>query len=161
MRPRWLSRIGDDLIFDSRRCLETARMGLSLRIYCDSLGLLGQFDRLNDITKDKLNMPSAPVSVVVYERAPKKRVSWALVRRQLLYPIPFTTRYLAMSTQSLPLVEIRSLKEDSSRVPHPSHRHAAPSAPWPWIDLDDGVFLFTMKDTCLGHRPCAYEPYSC
>jgi hypothetical protein len=27
---------------------------------------------------------------------------------------------------------------DPSRVPNPSHRHAAPSAPWPWVDLGDG-----------------------
>ncbi|KAF8955067.1 hypothetical protein BDZ97DRAFT_1765535 [Flammula alnicola] len=30
-------------------------------------------------------------------------------------------------------------KEDKTRVPHPSHRHAAPSAPWPWVDLEDEV----------------------
>jgi len=29
--------------------------------------------------------------------------------------------------------------DDPDRVPHPSHRHAAPSAPWPWIDLEDGT----------------------
>jgi len=27
---------------------------------------------------------------------------------------------------------------DEKRVPVPSHRHASPSAPWPWVDLDDG-----------------------
>lgn len=27
---------------------------------------------------------------------------------------------------------------DDKRVPIPSHRHASPSAPWPWVDLDDG-----------------------
>ncbi|EKM78431.1 hypothetical protein AGABI1DRAFT_129541 [Agaricus bisporus var. burnettii JB137-S8] len=26
---------------------------------------------------------------------------------------------------------------DTLRVPNPSHRHAAPSAPWPWVDLGD------------------------
>ncbi|PPQ75034.1 hypothetical protein CVT26_011932 [Gymnopilus dilepis] len=30
-------------------------------------------------------------------------------------------------------------KHDKNRVPHPSHRHASPSAPWPWVDLDDEV----------------------
>ncbi|KAF8902609.1 hypothetical protein CPB84DRAFT_1678779 [Gymnopilus junonius] len=30
-------------------------------------------------------------------------------------------------------------KDDRNRVPHPSHRHAAPSAPWPWVDLEDEV----------------------
>jgi hypothetical protein len=27
---------------------------------------------------------------------------------------------------------------EDNRVPIPSHRHASPSAPWPWVDLDDG-----------------------
>ncbi|KAF8809594.1 hypothetical protein BYT27DRAFT_7162598 [Phlegmacium glaucopus] len=39
-----------------------------------------------------------------------------------------------MSTQNL-----QSSKDELDRVPHPSHRHAAPSAPWPWVDLDDDV----------------------
>ncbi|KAF8991947.1 hypothetical protein BDQ17DRAFT_1370148 [Cyathus striatus] len=26
-----------------------------------------------------------------------------------------------------------------SLIPNPSHRHAAPSAPWPWMDIDDAV----------------------
>lgn len=26
----------------------------------------------------------------------------------------------------------------SNRVPLPSHRHASPSAPWPWVDIEDG-----------------------
>ncbi|KAF9045252.1 hypothetical protein BJ165DRAFT_1346493 [Panaeolus papilionaceus] len=30
-------------------------------------------------------------------------------------------------------------KVNSSKAPHPSHRHAAPSAPWPWVDLEDEV----------------------
>uniref|UniRef100_A0A8H8CID2 Uncharacterized protein n=1 Tax=Psilocybe cubensis TaxID=181762 RepID=A0A8H8CID2_PSICU len=30
-------------------------------------------------------------------------------------------------------------KDDKSRVPAPSHRHASPSAPWPWVDLEDEV----------------------
>jgi hypothetical protein len=29
-------------------------------------------------------------------------------------------------------------KEDKERIPHPSHRHASPSAPWPWVDIEDG-----------------------
>ncbi|KAF8993178.1 hypothetical protein BDQ17DRAFT_1401673 [Cyathus striatus] len=27
----------------------------------------------------------------------------------------------------------------NSPIPNPSHRHAAPSAPWPWMDIDDTV----------------------
>ncbi|KAF8809596.1 hypothetical protein BYT27DRAFT_7135830 [Phlegmacium glaucopus] len=44
-----------------------------------------------------------------------------------------------MSTQNLHIIEKEASKDDSNRVPHPSHRHAAPSAPWPWVDLDDDV----------------------
>ena len=47
-----------------------------------------------------------------------------------------------MSTQNLPLIEKHPSKDDLDRVPHPSHRHAAPSAPWPWVDLEDGVSFF-------------------
>lgn len=28
--------------------------------------------------------------------------------------------------------------DETDRVPRPSHRHASPSAPWPWVDLGDG-----------------------
>ena len=46
-----------------------------------------------------------------------------------------------MLPQDISLDEIvQPSKEKLDRVPHPSHRHAAPSAPWPWIDLDDGWF---------------------
>lgn len=41
----------------------------------------------------------------------------------------------------LPLIEKEPSRDDSHRVPHPSHRHATPSAPWSWTDLDDGVFI--------------------
>ena len=50
-----------------------------------------------------------------------------------------------MSTRDIPLMETQSSKEDLIRVPHPSHRHAAPSAPWPWIDLEDGLCVFFKK----------------
>lgn len=33
-------------------------------------------------------------------------------------------------------------QKDLNRVPKPSHRHAAPFAPWPWIDLADGLFFW-------------------
>ncbi|KAF9474032.1 hypothetical protein BDN70DRAFT_885294 [Pholiota conissans] len=36
-------------------------------------------------------------------------------------------------------VHDRYFEEDSKRVAPPSHRHAAPSAPWPWIDIEDEV----------------------
>ena len=30
------------------------------------------------------------------------------------------------------------LYQEKSKLPVPSHRHAAPSAPWPWINIHDG-----------------------
>ena len=39
---------------------------------------------------------------------------------------------------SLPLIEREPSRNDSHRVPH---RHATPSAPWSWTDLDDGVSI--------------------
>ncbi len=34
----------------------------------------------------------------------------------------------------------RKTAELQNRVPIPSHRHAAPSGPWPWIDLEDSTY---------------------
>ena len=31
----------------------------------------------------------------------------------------------------------RKFREISNRIAPPSHRHAAPSDPWPWIDIQD------------------------
>lgn len=31
----------------------------------------------------------------------------------------------------------RKFEEISNRIGAPSHRHAAPSAPWPWVDIQD------------------------
>lgn len=31
----------------------------------------------------------------------------------------------------------KTFEEEKKRLPTPSHRHAAPSAPWPWIDIHD------------------------
>ncbi|GLB39824.1 putative corA-like Mg2+ transporter protein [Lyophyllum shimeji] len=33
----------------------------------------------------------------------------------------------------------KALEEDKNRLPTPSHRHSAPSAPWPWIDIHDEI----------------------
>ncbi|KAH9474784.1 hypothetical protein JR316_0013249 [Psilocybe cubensis] len=43
-----------------------------------------------------------------------------------------------MSVYSLRLRR-KKRKEDSSKIHPPSHRHAAPSAPWPWVDIQDDV----------------------
>jgi len=49
----------------------------------------------------------------------------------------------AASVRSAPSMRVSirmAPMEDPDRVPHlASHRHAAPSAPWPWIDLEDGT----------------------
>ena len=63
-----------------------------------------------------------------------------------------------MSTPDIPLIETQSSKEDLNRVPHPSHRHAAPSAPWPWIDLEDGVFF--KKNKCFRHHDYTYKKFT-
>jgi len=34
-------------------------------------------------------------------------------------------------------------KEDEGGIPHPSHRHASPSAPWPWVDFEDGELMLS------------------
>ncbi|KAF8062242.1 hypothetical protein FPV67DRAFT_1563640 [Lyophyllum atratum] len=33
----------------------------------------------------------------------------------------------------------KDFEEDKHRLPTPSHRHSAPSAPWPWIDIHDEI----------------------
>ena len=45
-----------------------------------------------------------------------------------------------MSTQN-----IKAPEEGFDRVRLPSYRHAAPSSPWPWIDLEDGLFFFPLR----------------
>lgn len=50
----------------------------------------------------------------------------------------------------------RRVQEVSNRIAPPSHRHAAPSAPWPWVDIqDDGEcpiincrLLFSSQNLC-------------
>lgn len=46
-----------------------------------------------------------------------------------------------------------------SRVPAPSHRHAAPSGPWPWQDLDDPIPP-TRKSTDGSSRETLASPVS-
>ena len=35
-------------------------------------------------------------------------------------------------------MSLRKFEEIPNHLPPPSHRHAAPSAPWPWVDIQDG-----------------------
>ncbi|KAF8902612.1 hypothetical protein CPB84DRAFT_851017 [Gymnopilus junonius] len=48
--------------------------------------------------------------------------------------------------------------EESRRIIPPSHRHAAPSAPWPWVDIDDKIDPTQLESL---HRPipdpCSHE----
>lgn len=37
--------------------------------------------------------------------------------------------------------------QKENQIPTPSHRHAAPSAPWPWINIHDGE----LQDACVSH----------
>ncbi|KAF8153225.1 hypothetical protein B0H34DRAFT_722697 [Crassisporium funariophilum] len=39
----------------------------------------------------------------------------------------------------LPILLKSKVVEDLTRAPHPSHRHAGPAAPWPWVDSQDEV----------------------
>ena len=46
--------------------------------------------------------------------------------------------------------------DNNGRIPNPSYRHAAPSAPWPWLDISDGrysptplPFLHRLKTTAV------------
>jgi len=44
-----------------------------------------------------------------------------------------------MSASSFHQSDEKQIPSDHDRIPPPSHRHAAPSAPWPWVDIEDGA----------------------
>ncbi|KAF9559806.1 hypothetical protein CPC08DRAFT_637387 [Agrocybe pediades] len=53
-------------------------------------------------------------------------------------------------------------KDDRTRVPHPSHRHASPSAPWPWVDLEDEVDRAQLNSALPPIPPlCSHSPLEC
>ncbi|KIM41617.1 hypothetical protein M413DRAFT_72019 [Hebeloma cylindrosporum] len=66
------------------------------------------------------------------------------------------------SKQSMPSVQ-KHPKEDKGRVPHSSHRHASPSAPWPWVDIEDEVDREQLESPLppipplCDHKSCASE----
>lgn len=63
---------------------------------------------------------------------------------------------------ALALAEKKSSKDELNRVPHPSHRHAAPSAPWPWVDLDDAVDPKQLECVAPPIPPlCDHSPEKC
>ena len=45
-----------------------------------------------------------------------------------------------MSVSSFHQFDEKQVPIDHDRIPPPSHRHAAPSAPWPWVDIEDGAY---------------------
>ena len=45
-----------------------------------------------------------------------------------------------MSVSSCQQFDEKQIPSDHDRIPPPSHRHAAPSAPWPWVDIEDGAY---------------------
>ncbi|RDB19710.1 hypothetical protein Hypma_013163 [Hypsizygus marmoreus] len=52
--------------------------------------------------------------------------------------------------------------EDKKRIPAPSHRHAAPSAPWPWIDIHDGIDAEQLASEAPPiPRPCDHKECTC
>ncbi|KAF6751709.1 hypothetical protein DFP72DRAFT_906906 [Ephemerocybe angulata] len=66
---------------------------------------------------------------------------------------------------------IRSRKSatgsDPNRIRPPSHRHAAPSAPWPWVDIGDGMLSNAVDPEQLASSAppipelCAHDGCSC
>lgn len=49
----------------------------------------------------------------------------------------------------MPTIEYGQKLLADSGIPAPSYRHAAPSAPWPWVDIDDGT---SIKSTLVSYR---------
>ncbi|KAF8958968.1 hypothetical protein BDZ97DRAFT_1430263 [Flammula alnicola] len=52
------------------------------------------------------------------------------------------TQVIATSVESdlsYEKIELSSINKSPYKIPHPSHRHASPSAPWPWVDLQDEI----------------------
>lgn len=47
---------------------------------------------------------------------------------------------------------------ETLRIAAPPHRHAAPSGPWPWQDLDDIIPTSTSTDTSSSHTRQSSTP---
>ena len=52
-----------------------------------------------------------------------------------------------MSVSSFHQFDEKQIPSDHDRIPPPSHRHAAPSAPWPWVDIEDGACSTERRST--------------
>lgn len=51
----------------------------------------------------------------------------------------------------------KAFEEEKKRLPIPSHRHAAPSAPWPWVDIHDGLFLHHLSVPLTNTMLCCLD----
>src|SRR5277367_4559365 len=58
-------------------------------------------------------------------------------------------------TESINLEELGPL---SKRVPLPSHRHATPSGPWPWMDLESDETNHPPRIVPCAHEDCTICP---
>ncbi|KAF9011850.1 hypothetical protein BDQ17DRAFT_1405449 [Cyathus striatus] len=63
-------------------------------------------------------------------------------------------------SRNLPYSNLAKLPLHNSPIPIPSHRHAAPSAPWPWVDISDEVDQ-TQLDTDLPPVPKDCDHSTC
>jgi len=48
--------------------------------------------------------------------------------------------------------------DNNGRIPNPSYRHAAPSAPWPWLDISDGRYSPTPLPVVHRLKTTAVDP---
>src|ERR1700730_17387814 len=68
------------------------------------------------------------------------------------------------TTFTFPTMEImsmslrRQLDEMPKGVPLPSHRHATPSGPWPWMDVDSEETHHPQRATPCPHQNCDICP---
>lgn len=84
----------------------------------------------------------------------EKRRNIATVMQQLLDIPTILVRVASNASMRSTMSAQRKIAELQDRVPIPSHRHAAPSGPWPWIDLEDGTYrthrtLTVVRDSLL------------
>ena len=55
-------------------------------------------------------------------------------------------------------MELKHLDRMPKSVPLPSHRHATPSGPWPWMDLESPETNHPLQVTPCGHENCDICP---
>ncbi|KAF8122691.1 hypothetical protein EV363DRAFT_1404712 [Boletus edulis] len=110
--------------------------------------------------------PIEQISIAIKKRREKKRRwEFPLKRRSSLFPItPSMSTTGVQPVSSLTRGDLyrrrfRRNVQDFPKVPTPRYRHAAPSAPWPWMDLDKDtsevqpVSLIPPEDSEWGRYP--------